>query len=177
MTNVLNVGCGSQKYGTHRVDMFETPTTTEVVDLNQKWPYPDNYFDKVYANCILEHIKNLDNFSSECYRVLKTKGQLYVHTDNAAYLPFHIFKSHEHNAFLKNQYKSGTAYGHTKEKTEIEDWHYHLFVASHLNGLFRKFRNQKISYTYGGRSKLFTFILKLLPKRIGAIGITLEAVK
>ena len=170
---ILNVGCGNQTYGTHRIDVYKSETTTEVGDLNKKFPYKDNFFDEVYANCVLEHLKNLDNFESECFRVLKKGGKLYVHTDNAGYLPFHIFKTHEHNAFLKTQYPNGVGYGHAQN----DDAHYHLFVASHLQKLFKRFKNQKIHYDYGGRSKFHRFLLKLLPKHMGAIGIGIEAIK
>ncbi len=170
---ILNLGCGNQTYGTHRIDLFKTESTTEVGDLNKKLPYPDNYFDEIYSNCVLEHIKNLDNFSRECFRVLKKGGKLHVHTDHAGYLLFYISKKHEHNSFLKTQYKGGFGYGHQ----EGDDAHYHLFVASHLVRLFKEFKNKRISYTYGGRNKIIRFFLKLIPLHLGAIGITIDAVK
>lgn len=71
---ILNVGCGDQRYGTHRIDMFKTKTTTEVGDLNKKFPYKDNFFNEVYSNCVLEHLTDLENFVNECYRVLKVGG-------------------------------------------------------------------------------------------------------
>jgi SAM-dependent methyltransferase len=170
---ILNVGCGDSNYGTDRIDFMKTPTTTKVADANFPLPYEDNTFDEIYANCVLEHLKNLGTFSEECYRVLKKGGKLYVHTDYAGYIPFHLLKTHEHNHFLNKQYSTGIGYGHVKGL----DSHYHLFVPSHLLNLFSQFRNPKISFTYGGRNRLFRFLLKLLPKRTGAIGITFQAIK
>lgn len=170
---ILNVGCGEQKYGTHRIDLYPTTTTTHTGDLNKPFPFPDNYFDEVYSSCLLEHLTNLENFVSECYRVLKNHGDLYVHTDNAGYLPFHLFKTHEHNAFLDKQYIGGVGYGHKKH----DDGHYHLFVASHLKNLFKDFCYKKINYTYGGRNAFSKFLLRMLPKHLGSIGISITAKK
>ncbi len=68
---ILNLGCGNDMYGTHRIDVFKTSATTEVADINGKLPYPDNYFDEIYCKSVLEHIKNLGMFSDECFRVLR----------------------------------------------------------------------------------------------------------
>ena len=37
-------------------------------------PYPNNYFNTVISNCVLEHIPNLDKALEEIYRVLKPGG-------------------------------------------------------------------------------------------------------
>lgn len=39
-----------------------------------KIPFPDNHFQTVVANCVLEHIPNIDKTLSEIYRVLKPGG-------------------------------------------------------------------------------------------------------
>ena len=90
MKRILNLGCGNETYGTDRVDYIKTKTTTKVADLNKKFPYPSNSFDEVYSCDALEHIRNLGNFAEECFRVLKKGGKLYIRTDNAAYLPYHL---------------------------------------------------------------------------------------
>jgi len=170
---ILNLGCGNTSYGTSRIDVAKTSTTTDVGDLNKKFPYKDNSFDEIFSSSLLEHLKDIGSFADECFRVLKKGGKIYVKTDFAGYLPFHLFKSHEHNAFLKVQYSGGEGFGHE----EGEDAHYHLFVASHLHKLFKRFKNHKISYFYSGRNKLNRFLLKLLPNHMGANGIALEAIK
>ena len=65
--NILNIGCGNDPFGTHRIDIMKTDATTEVADLEGPWPYPDNMFDSIHGRCILEHIRNLKNFTDECY--------------------------------------------------------------------------------------------------------------
>ena len=172
MKRILNLGCGNDFYGTDRVDFVLTPAVTRLHNLELPLPYDPEIFDEVFASHILEHIKNIGTFANECFRVLKKGGRLIIHTDNANYLPFSLFASHEHNAFLDKQYE-GDAYKHEKS----EDNHYHLFVSSHLEALFKEFRHRKISFTYGGRNWFNNILLHLLPKKMGAIGIQLEAIK
>jgi len=170
---ILNIGCGDSDYGTDRIDLYKTTTTTKVVDVEKGLPYSDNVFDEIYCKSVLEHIKNLGLFVDECYRVLKKDGKIWIRTDYAGYLPFHLLKNHEHNKELEVHYKNGFGYGHGQN----EDAHYHLFVESHLDKLFKKFRNKKFSYFYGGGNLIFKIIAKLLPKRLGAFHIEMEAYK
>jgi len=170
---ILNVGCGNDTYGTDRIDMYPTPATTVVCNLEQPWPFADNSFDKVYCRYILEHVKNLGLFADECYRVLRPGGKLFIRTDYAGYLPAHIFKSHEHNNALEVQYIDGVGFGHN----ESEDAHFHLFVQSHLDKLFKKFTTRNYNYMVGGRNKLISFILRILPKNLGKVHIEMEAYK
>lgn len=171
MKRILNLGCGNETYGTDRVDYIKTKTTTKVADLNKKFPYPSNSFDEIYSCDALEHMRNLGSFADECYRVLKKGGKIYIRTDNAAYLPYHLhWGNREHNTFLNTIYKKiGEAHP--------GDHHYHLFVASHLKYLFNKFKNQKVGYIYAGGNPLKKFFLRLLPARMGAIGIYISAEK
>ena len=139
---ILNIGCGNSFYGTDRIDLYESPSTTKVCNIEEKLPFKDNSFDEIYCKSVLEHIKNLGLFVEECFRVLKYGGKIWIRTDFAGYLPTHLFKSHEHNRLLDVQYSvKGQAYGHEQN----EDAHYHLFVESHLRKLFKKFKNHKIS--------------------------------
>src|SRR3989344_4450866 len=137
---ILNLGCGSDMYGTHRIDFFKTNATTEVADLNGKLPYPSNSFDNIYCKSVLEHIKNLGTFSDECYRVLKKGGKIWIRTDYAGFILAYISKKHESNRAIDIQYNAG-AFGHKQKEKEKEDHHYTVFVASHLKYLFGKFKN------------------------------------
>ena len=174
--NILNLGCGNDFYGTHRIDFFKTSATTKVANLNIGIPYPDNYFDEVYCKSVLEHIKNLGNFSDEIYRVLKKGGKLWIRTDHAGFLGLYLIKRHEHNRAYEKLFEANP-FGHKQKDGDAEDHHYALFVASHLKYLFNKFRNHKFNYFYGGGNKLKLFIYKLMPKHTGACHIEMEAVK
>src|SRR3990172_10902851 len=97
MSRILNIGCGNDDYGTDRIDMYKTKTTTKVVDLNGKLPYPSYYFDSIRCKSVLEHIKNLGILADECYRVLKKGGDIYIRTDHAGFIFAYLLKSHESN--------------------------------------------------------------------------------
>ena len=169
MKKILNLGCGDDFYGTHRFDFVKTPATTEVGDLNGGLPYSDNYFDEVFCKSVIEHVLNLQIFVNEIHRVLKPGGRLFLRTDNAGYLPFHLLKSHEHNKIIAK----GRAYSHKSD----DDNHYHLFVESHLRALFKDFTNVKVRYTHGGRNLLNKILLSLLPKNMGKFHLDLYAIK
>ncbi len=169
----LNLGCGNDMWGTDRIDMYKTPATTKVWNVAEKrLPYKDGTFDKIKAHSVLEHFKNPGFVADECYRILKKGGKLFVRVDYAGYLPMFLFKTHEHNEILNKQYR-GKAYGHKQG----EDRHYFLFVESHLDTLFSKFRKRSYRYVSVGRNKLVHWILRVLPFHLGAIHLEMEAVK
>jgi len=65
-------------------DLFTTPPiqTFKRVDLNERLPYDDDFFD--YAACLegLEHIENYHHALREFYRILKRDGILLISTPN-----------------------------------------------------------------------------------------------
>lgn len=154
---VLNLGCGNQMYGTDRADIVWTETANMVFDFNKKFPLKSNYYDEVYSNSVLEHIKNLDNFIREIKRVLKKGGKLFIRTDNASYLPF-LFKNHQ----------DYISYDWDWNPT---DKHYYLFKEEHLRNLFSEFKDLKISYSCPSKKLFF------LPKKFKCMHIELRCEK
>ena len=51
-------------------------------DLNSRWPYPDNKFDVVFSNQVIEHVHNCRLFAAEAFRVLKPGGTVVIATEN-----------------------------------------------------------------------------------------------
>ncbi len=49
-------------------------------DCEKEMPYPDNYFDYVWAGDVIEHLRFVDVFLNESNRVLKTGGKLILST-------------------------------------------------------------------------------------------------
>jgi len=45
-------------------------------------PFRSNVFEKIYASHVIEHLDYPDRFLSECYRVLKRGGRLFIYTPN-----------------------------------------------------------------------------------------------
>ena len=80
----LNMGCGFNKLNDHwNVDSFAKCNPDQVLDLEvTPWPYDDDFFDKINASNVLEHLgqdPNLfTNIIKEMYRVSKDKAEWYV---------------------------------------------------------------------------------------------------
>lgn len=122
---ILNVGCGNDTYGTHFVDMY--PSRKEVIKCNvdeEKLPFPDNYFDEVYSNNLLEHLQNVGFVLKEMVRVLKKREQLVIITDNASYYLYHIWKPYSAHYYNYKQHGS-------------KDKHYALFTTTHLENFMK----------------------------------------
>src|SRR3990167_3275278 len=172
LMNILNLGCGNDFFGTHRIDLFETPATTQVVDIaNSKLPFSDEYFDEVRMYGVLEHLKNVGFLIDEVHRVLKVGGIIDLKTDHAGWLWWYT-KKREHNNYLQHYYTQDE-FKHEKGT----DGHHYLFVESHLRLHFYKFSSINIIYGDHAKNKIIRFMLKLLPNHWGAREIKLKVVK
>lgn len=80
----LNIGCGFKKLDNHwNVDIEPKCNPDQVLDLEQTpWPYEDNFFEKIVADNILEHVgqdpKVFTNIIKEMYRVSKPDAEWYI---------------------------------------------------------------------------------------------------
>ena len=155
---IINLGCGDENYGNVRVDFVKTNTTTHVLNLNKRFPFKDNEFDEVYSRSVLEHIKNIGIFVSEAMRILKKNGKLWIRTDNASYLPFHL---RNHQGYIEGTYNHHIS----------EDKHFHLFKEEHLKNLIDKVKSIKINYTCPSKKLFF------LPNKFKCMHIEMEVIK
>ena len=56
-----------------------------IVDLdNNPFPFPNDYFDAVFAGEVLEHLKDPDHFFEEVHRILRKNGTFVMTTPNFA---------------------------------------------------------------------------------------------
>jgi predicted SAM-dependent methyltransferase len=80
----LNMGCGFKKLNDHwNVDVESKCNPDEVLDFEKTpWPYEDNFFEKITANNILEHLgqdpKVFTNIIKEMYRVSCDGAEWYI---------------------------------------------------------------------------------------------------
>lgn len=99
---VLDVGSGSGDFGdvlikkhgsiVHGIDLNEVGVNrarevgmdAKLADLDQKWPYPDKFFDVVSGAEIIEHVLDPDHLVLEAHRTLKDDGYLIIQTPNLA---------------------------------------------------------------------------------------------
>ncbi len=84
-----------------------------------KIDFPDDYFDNIHINHVLEHIHNLQTIMSEFYRCLKTGGQMWIEVPNVDsydakihgaawsywYVPLHLY--HFNTKSIENVLKRG----------------------------------------------------------------------
>jgi SAM-dependent methyltransferase len=91
---ILNIGCGDETYGTDRLDIQKTATSTVVHDVEKGIPFPDDSFDIVYEKNCLEHLRNVGFHFEEVKRVLKRTGLLILITDNSACLKYYTLGTH-----------------------------------------------------------------------------------
>jgi len=134
---ILNLGCGNESWGTHRVDIFPTKSTTHVFDVENGILFPSEFFDMVYERNLLEHLKNIHFHLQEIHRVLKTGGRLTLITDNASCVRYYLLGTH-----------TGGYMGHRHLLTRTGDKHYGVFTKEHLKNhvLDVGFKIVKIQY-------------------------------
>lgn len=82
--NKLNMGCGFKKLDNHwNVDAEAICNPDQVLDLEKTpWPYEDNFFERINADNILEHLgqnpKVFTEIIKEMYRISKDGAEWYV---------------------------------------------------------------------------------------------------
>ncbi len=114
-------------------------------DLNDRFDFPDESFDVIHANQVIEHLYNSDNFLAEIFRTLKPGGYAIVSTENASSW-CNIFAS-----LLGWQMFSLTSFSHKKlgignplalhrNKDGFYDAHVRIYNYYGLKGYFEVFR-------------------------------------
>ncbi len=87
------------------LEKYPKEAKKKIVDLESEFPFEDNSFDLAFCFFTLEHIKNIENFFNEVYRILSNDGQIFVG---------HFFQRREfertvnQNKFKIQQYKRST---------------------------------------------------------------------
>lgn len=78
--NKLNIGCGQRKKnGFINVDNDPRMEPEILHDLNTlPYPFPENYFDHIEADHVLEHLAHPIDVMKELHRILKPEGTLEI---------------------------------------------------------------------------------------------------
>lgn len=85
-TTFLDLGCGDQ-FLRHAVEGANyIPLDIDDLDFeSDAFPIADNSVDILFSLAVVEHITNIGHFMSECFRVLKSNGIIYLSTPNFRY--------------------------------------------------------------------------------------------
>ena len=76
--------CGIELLDEWAAKARERGVEVQAADLCERWPYPDEAFDIVHSNQVIEHLPRTDHFLAEIRRVLKPGGYAVVSTNNLA---------------------------------------------------------------------------------------------
>jgi len=132
----LHVGCGD-----HILDDFINadlnPTSPRVLhlDATKRFPFPDQSFDYIFSEHMIEHIPYKDgiNMLSECHRILRQGGRIRISTPDISFLA----KLHQETSPLRQTYVKWSAETFLKEATPDDP----TFV---INNFFRDWGHQFI---------------------------------
>lgn len=76
----LNLGAGNDIKSDHvNHDIAKLDGIDIIHDLNElPWPWPDNHFDEIFANDILEHLDDFVLSMEQVHRILKPNGKIFL---------------------------------------------------------------------------------------------------
>ena len=76
----LHFGCGEKILpGYVNVDIVALPGVDVVHDLNTfPYPFPNNHFEEVYADNVLEHLQDTIRIMQELHRIMKPSGIIFI---------------------------------------------------------------------------------------------------
>lgn len=62
------------------VDIMDWPSADMVADLRKPLPFPDESVNRIFSREVIEHLpfRSLSKLIQECFRVLKSRGELYI---------------------------------------------------------------------------------------------------
>ena len=137
-------------------------------DLNKKFPYPDNFFDVVHANQVIEHLIDTDQFIEEIKRVLKPEGYCIISTENLAgwdNIFAIMFGQQAFSQHISEKWHIGNKFSpYYGEKLNLKSWtHKIIFSYYGIQQLFSKFGFKNINIKGAGHFPCPIFFDKIDP--------------
>jgi SAM-dependent methyltransferase len=159
---VLEAGCGNGLYAAQFIDRFQAKVEAfdieaeriaiaqvhvphALIAKGEALPYPDNTFDVVFSNEVIEHVENDARFAAEMVRVTRPGGHIAIFCPNRWY----PFETHGH--YWRGEYH----FGNTPLINYLPDrWRNKL--APHVRaysarGLRRLFDTLPVTFTHHSR--------------------------
>ncbi len=149
---VLDVGCGLRKrHGAIGIDINPRSQADIVHDLNSfPYPFPDNHFDEIICDNVLEHLNDFLNVMEELYRIAKPEALLtiivphyshrYANTDPTHK---HFFGVHSFDYFIEGTDNSDFLYSTAKFELVSVEFEKGLEVRYCFDRIIRDFANKR----------------------------------
>ena len=122
----LNLGCGlAAKKGYINLDKIKLKGVDVVHNLDKyPWPFPNNYFDEIYGQDVIEHVKDLFKAMQEIHRISKNNAAVglivpYWHSSSAFYPNHHHFFNIDSMKFFTEQRSYDSYPGFKLEKIKL----------------------------------------------------------
>lgn len=165
VSEILNVGNGSDTYGSVRMDVYPTKATNLIADMETDFPFRADSFDIVHSRYTFEHLRNPGHMVKEAFRVLKPGGQIYILTNNAWFWRYPWGIAKEHSAEYDQEGRS-------------EDHHYALFLPWHLRPFLLKEGFVNVETGFDGWSRKLDRAMKSVGlARFGAQNVFARGIK
>lgn len=151
-------------------------------NLNEKFPFPDDYFDIVHANQVIEHLADTDNFIKEIWRVLKPGGYAIICTENLAswhnifalvcgWQPFSLANVCE----TKFQIGNPLAIHSGETAVNPKSWqHLRVFAYQGLKEIFVEYGFEVLGYVGSGYYPLPNWVSKIDPRHAAFLTIKIQ---
>jgi SAM-dependent methyltransferase len=96
MKRVLHVGCGKRKAaGSVGLDLYPGSDADVLGDLNHfPYPFPDNTFDEIICEHVLEHLEDLVGVVEEIHRITRPGGKIIVEVPHFTSVYFYQDPTH-----------------------------------------------------------------------------------
>jgi len=112
---ILDLGCGKRKRS-NAIGIDRNPRSDADVfhDLNQfPYPFPDNHFDEVYADNVIEHLDDVMKVMEELHRITKPNGLIEVIVPFFAHRNANTDPTHKHwfGVHSFDYFVKGTSHG------------------------------------------------------------------
>lgn len=136
----LNLGCGHDiRRGWINLDSASLPGVDVVHNLEDyPWPFPDGYFEELYAKDVLEHIEYIDALR-EALRVLKPGGRFMIRVPHFTSADNYIDPTH------KKQFSVFTFDFFVKDSAMARNYYFD-FAFSEIQGKSIRFLKSRVFF-------------------------------
>lgn len=117
-----------------RAQVAQTRATGVVLGVGEALPFPDNSFDLVFSNEVIEHVQDDARYAREMVRVVRPGARIIIFAPNRWY------PVEQHGIFWRGEYKFGNIPLVNYLPIALRDWlapHVRAYTARDLRALFR----------------------------------------